>query len=164
MATSYRPQRFGRTLRQLHRSRRSSRSSRNLAGPASRLLRLHRKHRRLSRSRPPHPRRRAPRRQHHLHLYQRSRLPLHDPQSGVQAQHAQQLHPHPADHRWSRLSGAQQISELVGIIDLAPTILEAAGLTVPPSWKGRSVLPLLDRSGVADRPGRTSNSSRSANP
>ncbi|MDE1154735.1 MAG: sulfatase-like hydrolase/transferase [Acidobacteriaceae bacterium] len=41
--------------------------------------------------------------------------------------------------------GAQQIPELVGLIDLAPTVLEATGLPVPPSWKGKSVLPLLDK-------------------
>jgi len=40
--------------------------------------------------------------------------------------------------------GAQQIPELVGLIDLAPTLLEAAGVPVPSTWKGRSVLPLLN--------------------
>ena len=40
--------------------------------------------------------------------------------------------------------GAQQISELVGLIDVAPTLLEAAGVPVPPGWKGRSLLPLLN--------------------
>jgi arylsulfatase A-like enzyme len=39
---------------------------------------------------------------------------------------------------------AQQINELVAIIDFAPTLLQAAGLPVPSSWKGHSVLPLLD--------------------
>lgn len=39
--------------------------------------------------------------------------------------------------------GSQQIPELVGIIDIAPTLLEAAGASLPPSWKGRSLLPLL---------------------
>jgi arylsulfatase A-like enzyme len=39
---------------------------------------------------------------------------------------------------------SQQINELVGIIDFAPTLLEAAGLSVPSSWKGHSVLPLLE--------------------
>jgi len=39
--------------------------------------------------------------------------------------------------------GAQQIPELVGLIDVAPTLLEAAGVPVPPTWKGHSVLPLL---------------------
>ena len=39
--------------------------------------------------------------------------------------------------------GAQQVPELVGLIDVAPTLLEAAGVPVPPTWKGRSVLPLL---------------------
>ncbi len=40
--------------------------------------------------------------------------------------------------------GAQQIPELVGLIDVAPTLLEAAGVPVPPTWKGHSVLPLLN--------------------
>jgi arylsulfatase A-like enzyme len=39
--------------------------------------------------------------------------------------------------------GAQQIPELVGLIDLAPTLLEAAGVPIPSSWKGRSLLPLI---------------------
>jgi arylsulfatase A-like enzyme len=38
---------------------------------------------------------------------------------------------------------AQQIPELVGLIDLAPTLLEAAGVPVSSTWKGRSLLPLL---------------------
>ncbi|WP_345945063.1 sulfatase-like hydrolase/transferase [Granulicella sp. dw_53] len=40
-------------------------------------------------------------------------------------------------------NGAQQIPELTGIINIAPTLLEAAGLTPPASFKGRSTLPLL---------------------
>ena len=40
--------------------------------------------------------------------------------------------------------GAQQIPELVGLIDVAPTLLEAAGVPVPPTWKGHSILPLLN--------------------
>ncbi len=39
---------------------------------------------------------------------------------------------------------SQRIDELVGIIDFAPTLLEAAGVAVPSSWKGHNVLPLLD--------------------
>ncbi len=42
--------------------------------------------------------------------------------------------------------GAQQVPELVGLIDVAPTLLEAAGVPVPPSWKGRSLMPLLNDS------------------
>ncbi len=38
---------------------------------------------------------------------------------------------------------AQQVSQLVGIIDMAPTLLASAGVTVPTSWKGHSFLPLL---------------------
>ena len=40
--------------------------------------------------------------------------------------------------------GTQQVPELVGLIDVAPTLLEAAGVPVPSTWKGRSVLPLLN--------------------
>jgi len=38
-----------------------------------------------------------------------------------------------------------QISELVGQVDLAPTLLEAAGIPVPGSMQGKSFLPLLSR-------------------
>jgi len=38
---------------------------------------------------------------------------------------------------------ARQIQEVVGIIDLAPTLLDAAGVPVPESIKGSSILPLL---------------------
>jgi len=40
---------------------------------------------------------------------------------------------------------SMQISELVSQVDLMPTLLEAAGVAIPPSVQGRSVLPLLDR-------------------
>ena len=47
-----------------------------------------------------------------------------------------------------RLPGSQNrgevISEMVLNIDVAPTILELAGVNVPPSMQGRSLLPLLD--------------------
>lgn len=42
--------------------------------------------------------------------------------------------------------GNQQIPELVGLIDLAPTLLEAAGVPAPASWKGRSFFPLANSS------------------
>ncbi len=38
---------------------------------------------------------------------------------------------------------ARQIQEMVGIIHIAPTLLDAAGVQVPASMKGRSILPLL---------------------
>jgi arylsulfatase A-like enzyme len=38
---------------------------------------------------------------------------------------------------------ARQIQELVGIVDIAPTLLDAAGVPVPESMKGRSAMPLL---------------------
>ena len=37
------------------------------------------------------------------------------------------------------------VPELVSQVDLAPTLLEAAGVTVPASMQGHSILPLLDR-------------------
>src|SRR5580704_1216375 len=40
--------------------------------------------------------------------------------------------------------GAEQIPELVGIIDFAPSLLEAAGVAVPAGMKGHSILPLLN--------------------
>jgi len=40
----------------------------------------------------------------------------------------------------------------VQTIDLAPTILEIAGVSAPQSWQGRSLLPLLDGSSEAPRP------------
>ena len=38
---------------------------------------------------------------------------------------------------------ARQLQEIVGIVDLAPTLLDAAGVAVPQSMKGRSILPLV---------------------
>ena len=40
--------------------------------------------------------------------------------------------------------GTQQVPELIGLIDVAPTLLEAAGIPVPASWKGLSAMPLLN--------------------
>ena len=38
---------------------------------------------------------------------------------------------------------ARQIQEIVGIVDLAPTLLDAAGVPIPESMKGHSFLPLV---------------------
>jgi arylsulfatase A-like enzyme len=46
--------------------------------------------------------------------------------------------------------GMQQIPEITGIINIAPTLLEAAGIPVPDSWKGRSMVPLLDNSSARE--------------
>ncbi|MDQ3700139.1 MAG: sulfatase-like hydrolase/transferase [Chloroflexota bacterium] len=43
----------------------------------------------------------------------------------------------------------QVIPEPVGLVDLAPTLLEAAGIPVPPSVQGRSMLPLVRREAEA---------------
>ncbi len=51
--------------------------------------------------------------------------------------------------------GARQLQEIVGIVDLAPTLLDAAGVAVPQSMKGRSILPLVhDAKARADWPNR----------
>jgi arylsulfatase A-like enzyme len=39
--------------------------------------------------------------------------------------------------------GGGQVRELVSLLDLPPTLLEAAGLPVPEEMQGRSLLPLL---------------------
>jgi len=39
--------------------------------------------------------------------------------------------------------GGGQIRELVSLVDLPPTLLDAAGLPVPPEMQGRSILPLV---------------------
>jgi arylsulfatase A-like enzyme len=47
----------------------------------------------------------------------------------------------------------QQISQMVGIIDLTPTLLTAVGVPVPPTMKGTSLQPLLhDEKARADWP------------
>jgi len=48
---------------------------------------------------------------------------------------------------------AQQISQMVGIIDLAPSLLEIAGAPIPSGMKGKSLLPLIrDAKARADWP------------
>lgn len=39
--------------------------------------------------------------------------------------------------------GGGQVRELVSLVDLPPTLLDAAGLPIPPQMPGRSILPLL---------------------
>ena len=41
--------------------------------------------------------------------------------------------------------GGGQLPQLVSLVDLPPTLLDAAGLVVPPEHQGRSLLPLLRR-------------------
>ncbi len=49
--------------------------------------------------------------------------------------------------------GAQQISQMTGIIDMTPTLLEAVGVPIPATMKGASLLPLLrDEKARADWP------------
>ncbi len=44
-----------------------------------------------------------------------------------------------------RFDGGGQIDVLVSLVDLPPTLLDAAGLPIPPSMEGHSILPLLQR-------------------
>ena len=41
------------------------------------------------------------------------------------------------------MEGAQIITSIVGMIDIAPTLLEAAGVAIPAGMRGRSLLPLM---------------------
>jgi arylsulfatase A-like enzyme len=41
--------------------------------------------------------------------------------------------------------GGGQLSELVSLIDLPPTLLDAAGIPIPQTMAGRSILPLVNR-------------------
>jgi N-sulfoglucosamine sulfohydrolase len=43
----------------------------------------------------------------------------------------------------ARVSGGRRVTDLVSLTDVAPTILEAAGLPVPAEMTGRSLVPLL---------------------
>ncbi|MGV3483856.1 MAG: sulfatase [Planctomycetaceae bacterium] len=58
--------------------------------------------------------------------------------------------------RWGGAKGGRVVDDLVSLTDLAPTFLEAAGLTIPESMTGRSLLDILksDQSGQVD-PTRT---------
>jgi len=40
-------------------------------------------------------------------------------------------------------TGGGRIREMVSLVDLPPTLLEAAGLPVPPHFQGRSIIPLI---------------------
>lgn len=43
----------------------------------------------------------------------------------------------------ARFAGGGRVAELVSLLDLPPTLLDAAGIPVPPQMRGRSILPLL---------------------
>jgi arylsulfatase A-like enzyme len=49
-------------------------------------------------------------------------------------------------------TGGGQLRELVSLIDLPPTLLDAAGIAVPDDMQGRSIMPLLRRQPDADWP------------
>jgi arylsulfatase A-like enzyme len=44
--------------------------------------------------------------------------------------------------------GGGQVRKLVTLLDLPPTLLDAAGIPIPAAWVGRSILPLLRRQAV----------------
>ena len=45
-------------------------------------------------------------------------------------------------------TGGGRLSQMVSLIDLPPTLLDAAGIEVPPHMQGQSILPLLNRGDV----------------
>ena len=45
-------------------------------------------------------------------------------------------------------TGGGRLSQMVSLIDLPPTLLDAAGIEVPPQMQGQSILPLLDQGDV----------------
>jgi choline-sulfatase len=51
-------------------------------------------------------------------------------------------------HHAGRLPAGVRVEAAVGLVDVAPTVLEILGLPVPPGFRGRSLLPLLE--GAAD--------------
>jgi len=54
--------------------------------------------------------------------------------------------------RWGeRLKAGRVVEGLVSLIDLAPTFLEAAGVRIPESMTGRSLLPVLDGASTGRR-------------
>lgn len=56
------------------------------------------------------------------------------------------------DHRAGSLRRAgESTQDLVSLIDLGPTLLEAAGVTIPPRLEGRSLLPYLTGGDAAPR-------------
>ena len=56
--------------------------------------------------------------------------------------------------RWpARVPGGRTVEDFVSHTDFAPTFLEAAGLSVPPEMRGRSLLPLL----ISGKSGRIEN-------
>jgi arylsulfatase A-like enzyme len=58
----------------------------------------------------------------------------------------------PTAFRGPGFNGGGQIREQVSLIDLPPTLLDAAGIPVPPEMQGRSILPLLQGRKCEDWP------------
>lgn len=55
--------------------------------------------------------------------------------------------------RWGeKIKGGRKVDDLVSLTDLAPTLLEAAGLGIPPEMTGKSLLSILvsEREGIVD--------------
>ena len=53
--------------------------------------------------------------------------------------------------RWpDRVVPARTVDDMVSLVDLAPTFLEIAGLPIPEAMSGKSLVPIIDASVVAD--------------
>ncbi len=51
----------------------------------------------------------------------------------------------PTAFHGGEFTGGGRLNQLVSLIDLPPTLLDAAGLPVPPEMQGRSLMPLIQR-------------------
>ena len=80
---------------------------------------------------------------HDRALHLRPRQPLQDAQRRVQALLPRELHPRAHGHLRARLRRRRAAQQLVSLVDLPPTLLDAGGLPVPAAMQGRSILPLL---------------------
>jgi len=55
--------------------------------------------------------------------------------------------------RWGKnIKGGRQVDDMVSLTDLAPTILDAGGIAVPPEMTGQSLIPILKsgKNGIVD--------------
>jgi arylsulfatase A-like enzyme len=50
--------------------------------------------------------------------------------------------------RGGPFTGGGSLQQMISLVDLPPTLLDVAGVPIPPAWQGRSILPLVNREKV----------------